>query len=72
MDHRQQRQLRFVHPGDVGIELGAEISRNDFQQDLNGDGLIGNSNVVIELAGSTSLTQVGSSYYLYNSGAVRS
>jgi serralysin len=39
-----------------------------FQQDLNGDGVIGNPSVVIEAFGSTSLTQVGSNYYLYNAG----
>jgi serralysin len=40
-----------------------------FQQDLNGDGLIGIPNVVIESFGSTCLTRVGSNYYLYNAGA---
>src|SRR5438034_785292 len=36
-----------------------------FQQDLNGDGVIGIPSVVIESACVTSLTQVGSNYYLY-------
>ncbi|MET4089337.1 M10 family metallopeptidase C-terminal domain-containing protein [Bradyrhizobium sp. S3.5.5] len=35
-----------------------------FQQDLNGDGAIGAGSVTIESAGSTSLVQVGSNYYL--------
>ena len=45
-----------------------ESAETTFQQDLNGDGLIGIPTVVIESSGSTSLTQVGSNYYLYNSG----
>jgi serralysin len=40
-----------------------------FQQDLNGDGRIGVPTVVIESAGSTSLTKIGSTYFLYNAGA---
>jgi serralysin len=40
-----------------------------FQQDLNGDGRIGVPTVVIESAGSTSLTQIGSTYFLYNAGS---
>ena len=43
-----------------------------FQQDLNGDGSIGPSSAssptVIEGSGSTSLTEVDSHFYLYNSG----
>ncbi|MEH2599182.1 hypothetical protein V1278_006095 [Bradyrhizobium sp. AZCC 1577] len=40
-----------------------------FQQDLNGDGTIGAPTVVIESAGSTSLTQIGSNYFLYQAGS---
>ena len=43
-----------------------------FHQDLNGDGFIGvvsGTTTVIELFGSTSLTQVGNDYYLYNSAS---
>ncbi len=40
-----------------------------FHQDLNGDGVIGIPTTVIESLGSTSLTQVGTNYYLY-SGSV--
>ena len=43
-----------------------------FHQDLNGDGTIGPpappAPTVIEAFGSTSLTEVGSNFYLYNSG----
>ncbi|UPK02139.1 M10 family metallopeptidase C-terminal domain-containing protein [Bradyrhizobium sp. 170] len=53
-------------PGSSSVLKSAETT---FQQDLNGDGTIGNPSVVIESAGVTSLTQVGSNYYLYNSGA---
>ena len=35
---------------------------------MNGDGVIGFVTSVIESFGSTSLTQVGNNYYLYNSG----
>ncbi|MCK1393566.1 matrixin family metalloprotease, partial [Bradyrhizobium sp. 1] len=44
-----------------------------FHQDLNGDGSIGvpaaSATNVIESAGSTSLTQMGSNYFFYESGA---
>ena len=39
-----------------------------FQQDLNGDGVIGVVTTVIETAGSTHLTQVGNNYFLYDAG----
>ncbi|MCK1642853.1 M10 family metallopeptidase C-terminal domain-containing protein [Bradyrhizobium sp. 157] len=51
--------------GSSSVLKSAEIT---FQQDLNSDGTIGISSVVIESAGMTSLTQVGSNYYFYNSG----
>ena len=39
-----------------------------FHQDLNGDGVIGLVANIIEALGVTSLTEVGSNYYLYNAG----
>ena len=39
-----------------------------FQQDLNGDGNIGVAATVVESDGSTSLTQIGKNFYLYDSG----
>ena len=56
-------------PAMSGSSSVLKSAETTFQQDLNGDGLIGIPTVVIELSGSTSLTQVGSNYYLYNSGA---
>ncbi|MGY2904987.1 M10 family metallopeptidase C-terminal domain-containing protein [Bradyrhizobium sp. URHC0002] len=56
-------------PAMSGSSSVLKSAETTFQQDLNGDGVIGISNVVIESAGVTSLTQVGSNYYLYNSGA---
>ena len=39
-----------------------------FQQDLNGDGVIGSAAVTVEAAGATSLVKSGSTYYLYANG----
>jgi 20S proteasome alpha/beta subunit len=39
-----------------------------FQQDLNGDGVIGLRATVIEAVGSTRLTQLGDQFFLYDSG----
>src|SRR5206468_2236917 len=47
-----------------GTSTAFESYESVFHQDLNGDGLIGIPNVVIELAGSTSLAQVGNNYFL--------
>ena len=55
-------------PAMSGSSTVLKSAETTFQQDLNGDGTIGIPSVVIESAGSTSLTQVGSNYYLYNSG----
>jgi hypothetical protein len=49
-----------------GTNFGLEALETSFHLDLNGDGVIGLSNV-IQVDGSTYLTQVGSNYYLYNS-----
>ena len=57
---------------DIGVVSGSsyalESLETSFQQDLNGDGTIGLAPTVIELAGSTSLTEVGNQIYLDNSG----
>ncbi|WP_276326863.1 M10 family metallopeptidase C-terminal domain-containing protein [Bradyrhizobium valentinum] len=60
--------MSFI-PAMSGSSSVLKAAETTFQQDLNGDGLIGIPNVVIDSAGSTSLTQVGDNYYLYNSGA---
>ena len=54
-----------------GIISGADVAsfERTFDQDLNGDGIIGvPPPVIIEAFGSTSLTQIGSQFYLYNGG----
>jgi cytochrome c2 len=51
-----------------GVTLALEQVEPSFQQDLNGDGIIGPPAQVISAYGSTRLTQVGNQYYLYNSG----
>ena len=56
-----------------GTSAALQSLEASFHQDLNGDGVIGSpsatviGSVVIESAGSTSLTEIGSHYYLYNS-----
>jgi nicotinamide mononucleotide (NMN) deamidase PncC len=52
-------------PGSSSVLKTAETT---FQQDLNGDGVIGVPTIVIEAFGSTSLTAVGNTYHLYNGG----
>jgi hypothetical protein len=54
-----------------GTSAALESVETSFQQDLNGDGSIGpapSSPTVIESFGSTSLTEIGSHFYLYGSG----
>ena len=51
-----------------GTSYALESLEASFHQDLNGDGTIGLTMAVIELAGSTSLTQVADQIYLDNSG----
>jgi hypothetical protein len=54
-----------------GTSNALESIETSFHQDLNGDGVIGLPppvTTVIESAGITSLTEVGSLFYLYNSG----
>ncbi|MGJ5178183.1 S8 family serine peptidase [Bradyrhizobium oligotrophicum] len=52
--------IAAVNGGNTALEL----LETNFQQDLNGDGLIGVPSTVIEAAGSTSLVLSGSSYFL--------
>jgi 20S proteasome alpha/beta subunit len=51
-----------------GTSATVESFETSFQQDLNGDGLIGPPTTVIENFGSTSLVQTGSSYFLKPAG----
>jgi serralysin len=50
-----------------GTSAALESLETSFQQDLNGDGVIGVPTAVIESLGSTSLVQVGSNYF-FNAG----
>src|SRR5712664_3330697 len=60
----------------AGTDPTLESIETSFQQDLNGDGVIGpppptsETMTVIEGLGATSLTEVGTHYYLYNSSGV--
>jgi serralysin len=66
----------FVSNGTGGVIVSGSSSvlkslEPSFQQDLNGDGLIGSAaapKTVIESFGSTSLVQVGSNFYFYPVG----
>ena len=51
-----------------GSSAALESLETIFHQDLNGDGTIGVVTTVIQTDGSTSLTEVGNNYFLYNSG----
>src|SRR5436190_572675 len=44
-----------------------EAIETSFHQDLNGDGLIGPTTAVIEANGSTTVTEIGNQYYLFDS-----
>ena len=56
----------------AGNSLAFEMQELAFNQDLNGDGMIGPLKTLIQTDtgafGSTSLTEVGNEYFLYNSG----
>ncbi|GLR85430.1 M10 family metallopeptidase C-terminal domain-containing protein [Bradyrhizobium iriomotense] len=52
-----------------GSSYALESLETTFQQDLNGDGVIGVVTSVIEASGATSLTQVANNYFLYQSGS---
>ena len=57
-----------------GTNAALESLETSFQQDLNGDGVIGSppppTPTVVEASGSTTLTQIGSNFYLDNSSGV--
>ena len=56
-----------------GTSTALESLETSFHQDLNGDGVIGVpplATTVIEAYGSTSLTEVGNNFYLYDSGGL--
>ena len=56
----------------VGVVSGNSFAlqsvETSFQQDLNGDGVVGPHTTVIEAQGSTSLVQVANDYFLYPVG----
>ena len=52
----------------VSNDLSLEILEPSFQQDLNGDGATGAPTVVIEALGATKLVQIGTQYFMQNSG----
>jgi hypothetical protein len=54
-----------------GASTALEAIETTFHQDLNGDGVIGiaSTPIVIQTDGTTSLTQVGTNYYLYANGS---
>ena len=74
LEHRQQRQRRFQRRGRCRCSGSSSVIRSlesSFQQDLNGDGMIGSApapKTVIESFGSTSLVQAGNNYYFYPVG----
>jgi 20S proteasome alpha/beta subunit len=51
-----------------GTSNAMEALETSFHQDLNGDGVIGFSTTTLETKGSIILTEVGSNFYLENSG----
>jgi serralysin len=51
-----------------GTSVALESFESAFHQDLNGDGTIGFTPIVIESFGATSLAQIGNNYFLYNGG----
>ena len=53
-------------PAVSGTSTTLESFETTFNQDLNGDGTIGIPTIVIKVNGSTSLTEVGNNFYLYN------
>ncbi|KYG24590.1 protease, partial [Bradyrhizobium sp. AT1] len=53
-----------------GSSSALENLETVFHQDLNGDGTVGIPSTTIEAFGATSLTQIGSNYYLGSSGPI--
>jgi hypothetical protein len=60
--------LSNLTPAVSGTGYTLESYETTFQQDLNGDGTIGPTSVVIQTDGSTSLTEVANGFFLYTSG----
>ena len=56
--------LSNLIPGVSGTSTALESLETTFNQDLNGDGTIGITKVVIQTDGSTALTEVANNYYL--------
>jgi hypothetical protein len=54
----------------LGTSLALETIETTFNQDLNGDGVIGPPKTVIATDGGTSLTEIGNEFYLYDSSGV--
>jgi hypothetical protein len=54
---------------DPGNSLAFETVETTFQQDLNGDGTIGPTTVVIQTDGATVLTEIANTYSLYTNGS---
>ena len=52
-----------------GNNYALELFETMFNQDLNGDGAVGVPTTVIQVDGSTSLTEIGHYYFLYDSGS---
>jgi serralysin len=52
-----------------GNSYALETLETTFNQDLNGDGTVGLPTTVIQVDGSTSLTEIGPNYFLYQSGS---
>src|SRR5262249_56340748 len=50
-----------------GTDYSLEALEATFHQDLNGDGVIGPVPMVIQVDGSTSLTELANKFYLYDS-----
>jgi serralysin len=57
-----------IVPVGPGNSTGLESIETTFQQDLNGDGTVGVPTTLIQTDGNTSLTLVGSNYFLYAVG----
>src|SRR5260370_14187369 len=51
-----------------GASLALQSFETSFQQDLNGDGVVGPLTTVVEASGSTRLAKVADSYFLYPVG----
>ncbi len=52
----------------AGNSAALEALETTFNQDLNGDGTVGITKVVIQTDGSTALTEVANNFYLYHNG----